>query len=66
MTEVMRQLHSDISYHADAILKMFKPGAKITIVVTNDGHGDAGVVLGNDSLDRAIEEIERRKASEPS
>jgi hypothetical protein len=45
----------------DRIKAMFKPGAKVTVVVRNPGYGDAGVVIGDDDLDEVIAEIERRK-----
>ena len=61
MSDTLLIMQDDLSNHLDAILAMFKPGAKATLVVRNPGHGDAGVVIGNDDLDEAIKEIERRK-----
>jgi hypothetical protein len=54
------ELQQAITTHLCEIIRLFKPGAKITVVVTNDAYGDAGVVIGDDSLVRAAVEIERR------
>lgn len=62
----LRQLQDDMSYHMDAILRMFKPGAKITVVVRNPGHGDADVVIGSDDLDETIGAIQRMKERKPT
>lgn len=65
MTDKLILLRERMSDHMDAILRMFKPGAKITVVVRNPGHGDADVVIGDDDLDDAIAAIQRSKARRP-
>lgn len=35
MSQLLRSLHDSISLHMDGILNLFKPGAKITVVVRN-------------------------------
>ncbi len=57
-------LQDTLSVHLDRILESFKPGAKITVVVRNPGYGDAGVVIGNDDLNEAVAEIQRRVAAD--
>jgi len=59
--EILDTLKDQIGVHCDEILDLFKNGAKITIIVTNDKYGDAGVLVTNDDLDRVIKEIEKRK-----
>lgn len=59
-------LQETMSDHMDAILRCFKPGATITVVVRNPAYGDADVVIGNDGLDKAIEAIEKMKAKNPT
>jgi hypothetical protein len=49
-----------IGGHCDEILKLFKPGAEITVVVVNDDYGDAGVIVSNGDLKRAELELMRR------
>lgn len=58
----------DLHFALEACLRrverLFKPGAKITLIVRNpDVPGDAGALLTNDDLDVVIEEIQRRKAN---
>lgn len=59
-------VQEQMSNHMDAILRLFKPGAKITVVVRNPGYGDADVVIGSDDLDEAIRAIERMKKRQPT
>lgn len=59
-------VQDEMSNHMDAMLRLFKPGAKITVVVRNPGFGDADVVIGNDDLDESIGAIERMKKREPT
>lgn len=59
-------LQEQMSDHMDALLRCFKPGAVITVVVRNPGYGDADVVIGNDDLDKAIEAIAEMKKRPPT
>jgi len=59
-------LQETMSDHMYAILRCFKPGATITVVVRNPAYGDADVVIGNDDLDKAIEAITTLKARNPT
>ena len=51
----------------EAILREFKPGAKITVVVraADDPQGLRDFVLSNDTIDDAIAVLQRRK-TDPS
>lgn len=66
MSSVLAQLQADMSYHMDKIKRMFKPGAKITVVVRNPALPDADVVMGDDDLDKAIEAIRESQKREPT
>ncbi len=47
------------------IARLFKPGAKITLVVRHPFiEGDTGVVTTNDDLDEVIKELRLRQADE--
>jgi hypothetical protein len=59
-------VQEEMSNHMDAIVRLFKPGAKITVVVRNPGYGDADVVIGSDDLDQAVQAIERMKKRAPT
>jgi hypothetical protein len=54
------ELQAEIAFFMNEISRLFKPGAKISVVVTNDAHGDAGVFVTNDDPARVIAEIQRR------
>jgi hypothetical protein len=53
-----------VSDHMDAILKCFKPGALITVVVRHPDKpdGSKNMVLTNDTIDGAIEALQISKA----
>jgi hypothetical protein len=57
---------AEIHEHLGAIAALFKPGAKLTLLIRNDfGPGvDADVVITNDSLPEAIAGLKRRQAIE--
>jgi hypothetical protein len=65
MSDKLRDLNDSMAYHMDAILALFKPGAKITVVVRNPMLPDGDVVIGNNDLDDTIETINRMKARKP-
>jgi hypothetical protein len=55
-------LHLELGGHLDEIAKLFKPGVRLTLVVRNPEQGpEAGLVIGDDELDEAVEEIRRRQ-----
>lgn len=59
----VQNVGEQVSDHMDAILRLFKPGAKITVLVRqpHDAEHKQGFVLTNDSLDDAILALEARK-----
>lgn len=60
----LTQLHADLAEHLEQIQQLFRPGAKVTLVVRNPGYGDAGVVIGDDDLDEAVKEIRKRQEAD--
>ena len=54
-----------MSDHIDAILTLWKPGAKVTVVVRHPDSTEKDFVMGNDTLDGAIEALERSKGRKP-
>lgn len=57
-----QQLHEALSSDLDRVVRRFKPGVKVTLVIRQPHlEGDTGIVIGNDDLDDAIAEIQRRK-----
>lgn len=65
-SDVIVGLQEKLSNHMDAILRCFKPGATITVVVRNPKYGDADVVIGNDDLDATIAAIQVMKRRAPT
>lgn len=58
----LERLHDQLGLYLDGIKLLFKPGAKVTLVVRNPtSMGDAGVVIGDDDLDAAIDEIQKQR-----
>jgi hypothetical protein len=62
-------LHADISYHLGRIADLFdrerKREVMLTIVIRTPWLEDGGVLMGNDSIDAALSEIERLRNREP-
>ncbi len=55
-------LHFALESHLHRIERLFKPGAKLTLIVRNpDTPGDAGVLLTNDDLEEVVAEIRKRQ-----
>ena len=66
MTQV-EFMQSEVARHMDDILKHFKAGAKITILVRRPEHEDGSqdFVMTNDNPAKAITALEIRKAAGP-
>jgi hypothetical protein len=59
MSAVLDRLHADIGEHLDAIKSMFKPGAKITLIVRNPSLKDGDVLLTDDDTREAVAALKR-------
>jgi pyoverdine/dityrosine biosynthesis protein Dit1 len=62
--EQHRDLYQRISIHLARIQELFRPGAKITIIIRNPMVNDDDVLLGDDNIELAITAI-RRLAERP-
>lgn len=49
------------SRHLDSILRLFKPGAKITLIVRRDGEPEQDFLLTDDDLDEVSTALDRAK-----
>lgn len=54
-----------ISGHMDEIVGLFKPGAKIAILVRSPGHPDRDFMMTDDSIEELEQMLARRKAKKP-
>ncbi len=61
MTPKLQAAREEVALHMDRILKCFKPGAKITVIVRNSTH-DQDFMMQNDTIDEAIALLERSKS----
>lgn len=55
---------NEAAYHMEKIQKLFKSGAKITLIVRPPQYkveGDTDFVMTDDDIDKAIAVLERRK-----
>jgi len=59
----VQNVAEQVADHMDEILRFFKPGAKITVIVRRPEHPDGrqDFVLSNDTLDEAIAALQQRK-----
>ena len=55
----LKIVQGEVAYHMDEILKNFKPGAKITVLVRRPEHEDGSqdFLMTEDDLDKAIAAI---------
>lgn len=63
LPQAVQNVGDEMADHLDAILRLFKPGAKITVVVRRPDAPDHSqdFIQTNDTLDDAIAALERRK-----
>jgi hypothetical protein len=60
-------VHAEIAEHCGEIAKLFKPGAKVTVIVRNPGEGvghSAAMAVGDDDLAQVISAIEYLRTRE--
>jgi hypothetical protein len=64
MSLTMQDVKEEINWHLERISHLFKPGAKLTILVRHPHipDGDADVLLTDDTLTEAVEAIKRLDA----
>ena len=53
-------LYENLSMYCDKIVKLFKGTPEVTVIITNDEFGDAGVIFGNGSVTRIFQEFQKR------
>jgi hypothetical protein len=54
-------LHAQVANHCGEIADLFKPGARVTVLVRNPGLDDGDIVVTDDSIDAAIAALENLK-----
>lgn len=58
----VRRTGQQIAFHMDEIARLFKPGAKLTLLVRSPGHPERDAFLSDeDNIDEAIEAIKQLK-----
>ena len=60
-SEMIQRVGERVQENVDDILACFKPGAKITVVVRHPGYPERDFVMTGDTLDGAIEALQRSK-----
>lgn len=63
--EVPAWTRREIALRIEQIANLFKPGAKLTIVVRNHDDPEQDFVMGNDTMEGAIAALERSKTRKP-
>ncbi len=64
-TQAVQRVAEIVQDHLDAILAQFKPGMKITVIVRHPDNEEKDFMMGNDTLDGAIQVLERCKERSP-
>jgi hypothetical protein len=60
----LTEVHAEVPNHAGEIAELFRPGAKVTILVRNPGLDDGDMVITDDAIDSAIAALQNLKAQE--
>lgn len=63
MNEALARARDEIAGHMDEILQIFKPGAKITVIVRREGAPDQDFLMTGDDLDKVVALIRRRQGA---
>ena len=63
-SEMIQRLGERVQENVDDILALFKPGAKITVVVRHPGYPERDFMMTGDTIDGAIEALKRCKLRE--
>lgn len=63
-TAALSRAHSEVADHCGEVAKLFKPGAKVTILIRNPHIEDGDMVVSDDSMDLAISALARLKEKE--
>ncbi len=58
------ETHAEVAEHCAQVAKLFKPGAKVTILIRNPSQADGDMVVSDDAIDSAIAALERLKTKE--
>lgn len=66
MTQKVREVTLECQRHMDAILKLFVPGSKITLLVRQPGQPDGSqdFVMTNDFLEESIKALKIREQAD--
>jgi hypothetical protein len=64
MSDKLVRTHAEVADHCAEVAKLFKPGARVTILIRNPHLDDGDMVVSDDALDSAIRALERLKTKE--
>lgn len=62
---ILEQVRNQVADHMTSILALFKPGARITVIVRTPTNDRADFLMSNDNLTSVAALIERRRAGKP-
>jgi hypothetical protein len=60
----IRGVHAEVANHCGDIADLFKPGAKVTILIRNPSQADGDMVVTDDEIDLAMQALQRLKEKE--
>lgn len=63
MSAKLETARANVAEHMDSILRIFKPGAKITVMVRRPGQPEQDFLMTDDDLAEAVKLIGRRQAA---
>lgn len=62
----LEEVQDEVAVHMDDIVKMFKPGAKVTVLVRFPGFPERDFLMTSDDTDGIIEAVARRQQADTS
>lgn len=62
---IVQNTANEVGYYMGRIMKLFKPGAKITVIVRTPGCPGRDFIMSDDNLEEAMAATLRRRNGEP-
>jgi hypothetical protein len=60
---IVQDAANEVGGYMDRIVKLFKPGAKITVIVRSPDYADRDFIMSDDDLEEAIAALRRRNGT---
>jgi hypothetical protein len=60
----LAEVHAEVANHCGDIAELFKPGAKVSVLIRNPRLNDGDMIVTDDDMDLVIAAVQRLKEKE--